>query len=297
MLKRNEILALIIDWGYRPTTSRSGCSARGRRCPRVPRRSPRRPALDRPRRDPALRGRPPFQVTYGDPITVASTDAAEIQRATQAIADALAATIAAAPEQWYSFKPMWPSTAEEKAALEARRGRDARARPGRGAEAGAGAGGRPGPSASLRGRPAGPAPRLRGLVAASWLACRLPEPPAPRPRGPRRRPGTVSPPSGAASAPEPAPDRAVARASDGPGRGEARGPRPRRIPEALTRLVRDAFRHSARYYVQLARAPIVDQAYLERWLHVETPTRSTRSTAPGGKLFVGMHLGWFELPA
>jgi lauroyl/myristoyl acyltransferase len=59
-------------------------------------------------------------VTYSDPITVASTDEAEIRRATQAIADALAATIAAAPEQWYSFKPMWPSTAEEKAALEAR---------------------------------------------------------------------------------------------------------------------------------------------------------------------------------
>ena len=45
---------------------------------------------------------------------------AEIQRATQAIADALAATIAAAPEQWYSFKPLWPATEAEQAALAAR---------------------------------------------------------------------------------------------------------------------------------------------------------------------------------
>ena len=46
-----------------------------------------------------------------------STEPAEIQRATQAVADALEATIAAAPEQWYSFKPQWPPTAAEKAEL------------------------------------------------------------------------------------------------------------------------------------------------------------------------------------
>ena len=46
-------------------------------------------------------------------------DPAELQRATQAMADALAATIAAAPEQWYSFKPIWPA--------ERRRGRGPRA--------------------------------------------------------------------------------------------------------------------------------------------------------------------------
>ena len=28
--------------------------------------------------------------------------------------------IATAPDQWYSFKPMWPATDEEKAALERR---------------------------------------------------------------------------------------------------------------------------------------------------------------------------------
>jgi KDO2-lipid IV(A) lauroyltransferase len=58
-----------------------------------------------------------FLVTYSDPIVVTSNEPAEIQRATQAVADALAATIAAAPEQWYSFKPLWPATEAEQAAL------------------------------------------------------------------------------------------------------------------------------------------------------------------------------------
>lgn len=67
---------------------------------------------------------------------------------------------------------------------------------------------------------------------------------------------------------------------------------------ALTRLVREAFKFSARYYVQLARAPIVDDAYLARWLVVDTPEviDSTLGT-PGARLFVGMHMAWFELPA
>lgn len=71
----------------------------------------------------------------------------------------------------------------------------------------------------------------------------------------------------------------------------------------LNRLVRDAFRHAARYYVQLARAPIVDAAYLERWLVVETPEvldetlGADRRPRDMGALFVGLHMGWFELPA
>jgi len=67
---------------------------------------------------------------------------------------------------------------------------------------------------------------------------------------------------------------------------------------ALTRLVREAFMFSARYYVQLARAPLVDRAYLDRWLVVETPEILEATLGdPNGALFVGMHMGWFELPA
>ena len=51
---------------------------------------------------------------------MASSDPAELWRATQAMADALAGTIAAAPEQWYSFKPIWPASAAETADLERR---------------------------------------------------------------------------------------------------------------------------------------------------------------------------------
>ena len=118
VLRRNEILALVIDWGYRPddipvrlfgawTTLPAGPAALAAKsgAPIVHvaiRRSPD--------------GRT-FQVTHGEPILVRSSDPAELQRATQEIADALGATIAAAPEQWYSFKPLWPSTAEEQALL------------------------------------------------------------------------------------------------------------------------------------------------------------------------------------
>lgn len=126
VLKRNEILALIIDWGYRPddipvrlfgawTTLPAGPAMLAAKTGASIVQVAVRRSEDGER----------FLVTYGDPITVASTDDAEIHRATQAIADALGATIAAAPEQWYSFKPLWPSTDEEKAALAARAGSDA----------------------------------------------------------------------------------------------------------------------------------------------------------------------------
>jgi lauroyl/myristoyl acyltransferase len=61
-----------------------------------------------------------FHVSWAAPIDLASGDPAELQRATQLMADALAATIAAAPDQWYSFKPIWPSTPAEAADLERR---------------------------------------------------------------------------------------------------------------------------------------------------------------------------------
>ena len=121
VLKRREILALIIDWGYRAedipvrmfgswTTLPAGPAALAAK-------------TGAPIVHIAIRRLPDgrtFKVTVGEPILVASSDPAEIQRATQAIADELAATIAAAPEQWYSFKPIWPSTAEEQATLERR---------------------------------------------------------------------------------------------------------------------------------------------------------------------------------
>jgi lauroyl/myristoyl acyltransferase len=62
-------------------------------------------------------------------VRCASTEPAEVYRATQALADALGQVIARDPGQWYLFRPVWPQTdadrAQAAAALEAaRRGED-----------------------------------------------------------------------------------------------------------------------------------------------------------------------------
>jgi lauroyl/myristoyl acyltransferase len=117
VLKRREMLALLVDWGYRPddipvrlfdawTTLPAGpaslaAKTGSRILPLAIRRHPNGE----------------FAVSWSDPIEVRSSAPAEIQAATQAIADSLTATIGAAPRQWYSFKPMWPETPEEAAEL------------------------------------------------------------------------------------------------------------------------------------------------------------------------------------
>ena len=120
VLRRREMLALLVDWGYRSdgipvqlmgawTTMPAGpatlAAKTGSRI--LPIRIKRHEG-----------GR--FGVTWPDPITVASSDPAELQRATQAMADALGDTIRQAPEQWYSFKPIWPAGEAEAADLERR---------------------------------------------------------------------------------------------------------------------------------------------------------------------------------
>ncbi len=117
VLRQPCCLGMVVDWGYRAddmpvrlfgqwTTLPAGpalLAARTRAVivPVVARRGPDgryRPIMDTP-----------IEVPDGSPATLA--------RATQAIADALEDMIAEAPEQWYTFKPMWPATAAESAAL------------------------------------------------------------------------------------------------------------------------------------------------------------------------------------
>ncbi len=138
--------------------------------------------------------------------------------------------------------------------------------------------------------------RARLLVAAAWIACHLPEGPllaladlvgdvwyrlaTERRRRARRNLTRIT--------------RWLADREMGSAEARAAATDGR----ALTHLVRAAFRHATRYYVQLARAPLVDAAYLDRWLVVETPQfLETAFGGPRGALFVGMHMGWFELPA
>jgi lauroyl/myristoyl acyltransferase len=120
VLRRREVLGLLVDWGYRSdgipvrlfdawTTLPAGpatlaAKTSSRIVPLIAHRQP----------DGRLR------VTLCDPIAVPSGDPAELQRATQAIADAVADAIRPAPEQWYSFKPIWPASVAEAADLERR---------------------------------------------------------------------------------------------------------------------------------------------------------------------------------
>jgi lauroyl/myristoyl acyltransferase len=120
VLRRKEMLALLIDWGYRAdgipvrlfdswTTLPAGPASLAAKTgatilPVVIRRGES--------------GR--FRPTLDTPILVGSSAPAELQRATQAMADSLQRAIAAAPDQWYSFKPMWPDTADEADELAAR---------------------------------------------------------------------------------------------------------------------------------------------------------------------------------
>jgi lauroyl/myristoyl acyltransferase len=120
VLRRGEMLALLIDWGYRAdgipvqlfgswTTLPAGpATLAAKTHSRILPVSIHRTADNR------------FHVSYAPVIEVASAAPAELQRATQAIADSLAANIGTAPEQWYSFKPIWPATEAEAQELAAR---------------------------------------------------------------------------------------------------------------------------------------------------------------------------------
>jgi phosphatidylinositol dimannoside acyltransferase len=120
VLRRREMLGLLVDWGYRadgiPVKLFGAWTA-------LPAGPATLAAKTGSRILPiAIRRRPDgtFLVTWTVPIDLESGDPAELQRATQSIADALATTVAAAPDQWYSFKPIWPGTPEEAADLERR---------------------------------------------------------------------------------------------------------------------------------------------------------------------------------
>ena len=120
VLKRREMLALLIDWGYRhdgiPVRLFGAWTA-------LPAGPATLAAKTGSRILPIAIQRTPaggFSVSWSEPIDVPPNDPAALQRATQAMADALAATIAQAPEQWYSFKPIWPAGAAEAADLERR---------------------------------------------------------------------------------------------------------------------------------------------------------------------------------
>jgi KDO2-lipid IV(A) lauroyltransferase len=120
VLRRRELLGLLVDWGYRsdgiPVRLFDSWTA-------LPAGPATLAAKTSSRILPVITTRQPdgrLRVVLREPITVPSSDPADLQRATQAIADAVAETVSRAPEQWYSFKPIWPATDSEAADLERR---------------------------------------------------------------------------------------------------------------------------------------------------------------------------------
>jgi KDO2-lipid IV(A) lauroyltransferase len=65
---------------------------------------------------------------------------------------------------------------------------------------------------------------------------------------------------------------------------------------ALDRLVRSAFRHHARYWIELIRAPRMTAAYIrERVDFTDAAVLPDAIATPGPVLFVGLHLGAIEM--
>ena len=130
LLRKQQLLALLVDWGYREdgipvrlfgawTTLPAGPAVLAAKTgANIGFMEVRRTRVGH------------FVVESKDAFTVASSNPADLQIATQRIADALERTIAQAPAQWYSFKPMWPSTEAEAAELERRANEMLAGRPG-----------------------------------------------------------------------------------------------------------------------------------------------------------------------
>jgi KDO2-lipid IV(A) lauroyltransferase len=119
-LREPAILGLVVDWGYRADGIPVRLFGEWTTLPAGPAMLAARtkaaivPVICRRLAD----GK--YEARHYDPIEVADSSDTEMQRATQKIADALEDMISIAPEQWYSFKPIWPETEAEKHALAAR---------------------------------------------------------------------------------------------------------------------------------------------------------------------------------
>jgi KDO2-lipid IV(A) lauroyltransferase len=138
--------------------------------------------------------------------------------------------------------------------------------------------------------------RLRGraLIAASWLACRLPE-------GPLVRLAEIAGDLWYRATPERAAQarrnlRRVALVLAARERGSAEVRAAATDPRALERLVRAAYRHAARYYLEVARTPAIRVGDIETRLGIETPDVVDEAFVGDAVIFVGLHFGALELP-
>jgi KDO2-lipid IV(A) lauroyltransferase len=136
----------------------------------------------------------------------------------------------------------------------------------------------------------------RLLVAGSWLACRLPERPLVRAAELTGDLWYRTSPERAAQARRNLRRVAVACAERGRGSEVVRAAAT--DPRALELLVRRAFRHLARYYLEVARTPAIRGDDLDELIHLETPEAIAAAFTPGRPvIFLGLHFGSLELPA
>ncbi len=117
VMRTPAILGMVVDWGYRSDDLPVKLFGSWTTLPAGPATLAARtgaaivPVVARRLGD----GR--YEPIMYDPIEITGTSPAALATATQAIADALEDMVAEAPEQWYTFKPMWPATQAETAAL------------------------------------------------------------------------------------------------------------------------------------------------------------------------------------
>lgn len=133
------------------------------------------------------------------------------------------------------------------------------------------------------------------LAAVSWLACRLPE-------GPQvRLAELVGELWYRLDARRAAQARRNLRRVAGwlavRGLGSPRARAAADDPAALERLVRSAFRHYARYYLDLARAPSFTPPYLAERVRIEQEDNLREAFGGGPVIFIGLHFGAIELQA
>lgn len=120
VLRLPAVLGLVVDWGYRRDDVPVLLFGRWTTLPAGPALLAARtravivPVVNRRQPDGT------YIASHDEPIEVGGSSPADIVRATQSVADALERMVAAAPDQWYTFKPVWPATPQEEARLEAR---------------------------------------------------------------------------------------------------------------------------------------------------------------------------------
>lgn len=136
--------------------------------------------------------------------------------------------------------------------------------------------------------------RGRALIAASWLACRLPEGPLVRLAEFAGDLWYRATPDRAAQARRNLRRVAISLASRERGSADVRAAAT--DPRALERLVRRAYRHAARYYLEVARTPAIRPEDLATRMLVETPDVVAEAFGGGPVIFVGLHFGAIELP-